>query len=72
MFHVLFEQKQQPVWVSAYFFFLLFDGIVEELNITNFSQSIDPLLSQKSLPNSMVNLLIICEYDLRKVSVVFG
>jgi len=50
--------------VLCYFF----GSAVAELNRTNVSQSMSPLSLQNIFENSLVNLLIICEYDFTKSS----
>jgi hypothetical protein len=49
-------------------YFYYFGLSVAELNRTNLSQSISPLSLQNIFENSLVNLLIICEYDFTKSS----
>lgn len=52
---------------NYYFFFLVGDEI-DELNSISFFHSISPFSLQNSMLNSLVNLFIICEYELKNSS----
>ena len=54
--------------VNLYRFFYFSGIIIAELKRTNLSQSIEPFSKQNVSANSLVNLFIICEYDLIKSS----